>query len=194
VSSKLTEPKIYVLRLGHRQIRDKRATAHLFLVARAFGADKIIYAGQKDGRLEDTARKVVGTWGGTFEVEYEEDWRKILENWKADDGEIVHLTMYGLPIQDVINLIRDSSKDKIIVVGGAKVPSEVFKLADWNVSVTFQPHSEISALSVFLHELFQGKELSKTFQDSEIEIVPQARGKKVIRKETRNRCSLKQEI
>jgi len=92
--------------------------------------------------------------------------------------------MYGLPIQSVISPIRESSKDKLVIVGGAKVPGEVFQEADWNVSVTSQPHSEISALCIFLHELFEGRELSRTFEDAKMEIVPQARGKMVIRKKT----------
>jgi len=176
------ERKAIVLRLSHRQARDKRATAHLFLAARAFGADKVVYTGQRDESLEETIRKVTLSWGGTFEVKYEKGWRKIVNTWKARDGEIIHLTMYGLPIQNVISPIRESTKDKLIIVGGAKVPAKVFKLADWNVSVTSQPHSEISALSVFLHELLQGKELSRTFENAELEIAPQAKGKRVIRR------------
>ena len=179
----MAEPKVYVLRLGHREVRDKRVTTHLFLTARAFGADKVIYTGQRDEQLEERIRKVVESWGGAFEVEYEKDWRRAVKNWKSGGGEVVHLTMYGLPIQDVINLIRGSPKDKLIIVGGAKVPGEVFKLADWNVSVTSQPHSEVSALCVFLHELFQGRELSRTYEDAKMRIIPQARGKKVIHRE-----------
>lgn len=182
MSLKVAEQRIYVLRLGHRLSRDKRVTTHLFLAARAFGADKVIYTGQRDEVLEEATRRVTKTWGGTFEVEYDKDWKKITNGWKVHGGEVIHLTMYGLPIQDVISLIRESSKDKLIIVGGAKVPGEVFRLADWNVSVTSQPHSEISALCIFLHELFQGGELSKTFEAAEIEIVPQARGKKVVSK------------
>ncbi len=178
----VAEQKVYVLRLSHRQARDKRVTTHLFLAARAFGADKVMYTGQRDEKLEETIREVTRTWGGIFEVEYEKDWKKILKIWRDSDGEIIHLTIYGLPIQNVIGLIRESLKDKLIIVGGEKVPAEAFKLADWNVSVTSQPHSEISALCIFLHELFQGRELHKNFEDAEIEIIPQAKGKRVARK------------
>lgn len=178
----LAEPKVYVLRLSHRGARDKRATTHLFLVARAFGADKVIYTGQRDEKLEETVRTVVRNWGGRFAAEYEEDWRKKIKDWKAHGGEIIHLTMYGLPIQNVIRQIRESSRDKLIVVGATKVPSEVFKLADWNVSVTSQPHSEIGALCIFLHEFFRGKELSRKFGNAKMEIIPQVEGKKVIHK------------
>ncbi len=64
------------------------------------------------------------------------------------------------------------------------MPGAAYELADWNVSVTSQPHSEVSALSIFLHELFGGRELSKTFEDARIRVVPQAKGKKIIRVES----------
>jgi len=178
------EQKTYVLRLGHRQFRDKRVTTHLFLAARAFGADKVTYAGQRDEKLEETIRKVVRKWGGTFEVEYERDWKKVVRNWRARKAEVIHLTMYGLPIQNIITKIRESRMDRLIVVGGPKVPCELFELADWNVAVTSQPHSEISALSIFLHELFEGRELYKSFVNRKIEIMPQAKGKTVLQKKT----------
>jgi len=165
--------------LGHRYVRDKRVTTHLLLAARVFGAHKVLYTGQRDEELEKSIQKINETWGGSFKVEYTENWERIIENWKRNEGEIIHLTMYGLPIQDVIHSVRESQRDKLIVVGGAKVPRVVFKMADWNISVTSQPHSEISALCIFLHELFEGKELSKTFENAKIRIIPQADGKKI---------------
>lgn len=173
--------EVVVLRLGHRYVRDDRVTTHVFLTARAFGADKVIYSGQRDEKMEEGVREVVEMWGGPFEVGYEKDWRKTIEEWKEKVGEVVHLTVYGLPVQDVVHGIRESGKDKLVVVGGAKVPGIVYELANWNVAVTSQPHSEISALSVFLHELFQGKELSKTFKDAKLRVVPQPKGKKVLK-------------
>ncbi|MFB0503381.1 MAG: tRNA (cytidine(56)-2'-O)-methyltransferase [Candidatus Bathyarchaeia archaeon] len=176
--------KVYVLRLGHREVRDKRVTTHLFLAARAFGADRVIYSGRRDEKLGESIEKIVETWGGVFEIEYQKDWRKTVKDWKSQDGEVIHLTMYGLPIQEVIAAIRQSHRDRLVVVGGAKVHGDVFELADWNVSVTSQPHSEISALCIFLHELFKGKELARTFENAEKRIVPQAKGKKVMRRKS----------
>jgi len=59
-----------------------------------------------------------------------------------------------LPIQDVISKIRASKKEKFSCYWRPKVPGSMYKMADWNISVTSQPHSEISALSIFLHEFF----------------------------------------
>ena len=71
------------------------------------------------------------------------------------------------------------TSDKLIVVGGAKVPGEIYEMADWNVAVTSQPHSEVSALAVFLHELYMGEELGLEFQGARLRIVPQSHGKLV---------------
>ena len=48
---------IVVLRLGHRRARDKRISTHVGLVARAFGAQKIIYSGEKDQKLLDSIKE-----------------------------------------------------------------------------------------------------------------------------------------
>lgn len=173
--------KVYVLRLNHRPSRDKRVTTHLFLTARAFGADGAFYSGQKDERIERSMEKVNESWGGNFEVKYVQNWRKVTKEWKKHGGEVIHLTMYGLPAQKTIEQISESPKDKLLVVGGAKVPGEIYELADWNVSITSQPHSEISALSVFLHMLFGGEEFSVAFKGAKMKIVPQSKGKKVVR-------------
>ncbi|MCJ7770110.1 tRNA (cytidine(56)-2'-O)-methyltransferase [Candidatus Bathyarchaeota archaeon] len=172
---------ILVLRIGHRLVRDDRATTHLFLAARALGADTAVYSGQKDMGVENSLDKVKKAWGGSFKLEYTHNWKRFLEDHRSQGWKIIHLTMYGLPIESTIEDIRSNPADKIVVVGGPKVPSDVYEIADWNLSVTSQPHSEISALSVFLHEFFKGNELSKEFYNGELRITPQAKGKKVTR-------------
>ena len=169
--------RIWVLRLGHRRVRDQRITSHCALVTRAFGAEGITYSGDKDENLEKSIRKVVERWGGSFEIKYEKTWKKILKTWK---GKIVHLTMYGLPIQEVVNEIKECKKDLLIIIGSQHVPGEVYHLTDWNVSVTNQPHSEVAALAVFLDRFFEGKELQKSFENKKIKIIPQEHGKKTI--------------
>lgn len=173
--------KVFVLRLGHRPERDKRVTTHVLLVARAFGAHGAFYSGERDERVEESIRKVVNSWGGPFTLEFIGNWARKVREWKGAGGEVIHLTMYGLPLGDVIEDIRKSGRDKLVVVGGEKVPKVIYDLADWNVSITSQPHSEAGALSVFLHELYMGQELKREFENAKIKIIPQAKGKKVIR-------------
>ena len=71
------------------------------------------------------------------------------------------------------------SKKLMIVVGAEKVPREVYDLADRNVSVGNQPHSEVAALAIFLDRYSGGKALEKGFRGG-LTIVPNPRGKTVI--------------
>ncbi|MFQ5815529.1 MAG: tRNA (cytidine(56)-2'-O)-methyltransferase, partial [Candidatus Hydrothermarchaeaceae archaeon] len=91
-----------------------------------------------------------------------------------------HLTMYGLPLDEVVDSLRESEDlDILVVVGSEKMPRGVFDLADYNVSVTSQPHSEVAALSLFLDRLFMGRELTKDF-GGRLKIIPSARTKRLM--------------
>jgi tRNA (cytidine56-2'-O)-methyltransferase len=166
---------VSVLRLGHRFARDKRISTHLGLTARALGAREIIYDAA-DPDIAESVGDVVSAWGGEFKVSFTKDYRRTIKNFK---GVVVHLTMYGLPLTDKIGEIRKRKKDVLVIVGGAKVPAGVYKLADYNVSVGNQPHSEVAALAVFLDKFFGGKELRAEFSGGK-KIIPQERGKKVV--------------
>ncbi len=170
---------ITILRLSHRRERDKRVTTHLALVARAFGADSMIYSGDKDSSLESSVMDVVSRWGGNFKINHTKNWKSEISRFK---GKKVHLTMYGINIDNVISRIREEynqGNDILVVVGGEKVPGEVYQMVDYNVAIGNQPHSEISALAIFLDRLFQGKELEKEFENWKIRIIPQNKGKRV---------------
>jgi len=168
---------ITVLRLGHRPGRDVRVSTHCALVSRALGAKEIIYSGERDSGYEESVRKVVKNWGGSFKIRYEKNWRRVLARWK---GTKVHLSVYGLPMQKHIRKLRQQ-KGILLIVGGEKVPGEVYQLSDYNIAVSSQPHSEIGALAVFLHEYFSGKELEKSFPGAKLKVIPQERGKKTVK-------------
>jgi tRNA (cytidine56-2'-O)-methyltransferase len=173
--------KILVLRWGHRPERDKRITTHICLVARAFGADKIVISDIRDKGIEKNIGEVTKRWGGPFEIESGIAWRSIIKDWKNKGREIVHLTMYGLPIDLVINKIKQSKKDKLIIVGAEKVPKEFFDIADYNVAITNQPHSEVAALAIFLDRLLEGEEMRIEFSDAVLRVVPSKKGKLVMK-------------
>lgn len=170
---------IVVLRLGHRIVRDKRITTHVALSARALGATGIILSGEKDSEIIESVNDVTKRWGGEFFCEYRRDWKGAIKEFREKGFKIVHLTFYGIPLQQRINKLRE--KNILVIVGGEKVPRVVYELADYNLSVTNQPHSEISALAIFLHEYFNGQELFKSFENARLKIVPQEKGKKVLR-------------
>jgi len=172
--------RIYVLRYGHRPERDKRITTHVALVARAFGANGFILSDIIDNKILETIRKVEKRWGGRLHVEMGVNHRKYMEKWKKENGVIVHLTMYGLHVDDVIDDIRRIDKDLLIVVGAEKVPRYFYEIADYNVAIGHQPHSEVAALAIFLDRLYQGRELHLSFPNAKVIIEPCAHGKKVI--------------
>ena len=81
--------------------------------------------------------------------------------------------MYGLPFESKVNEIR-KNKNILIVIGGEKVPGEVYRLVDYNLSVTNQPHSEVASLGVFLYSLGKAK---KKFKNAKLSITPMTCGK-----------------
>ncbi|MDP2717583.1 MAG: tRNA (cytidine(56)-2'-O)-methyltransferase, partial [Candidatus Micrarchaeota archaeon] len=121
---------ITILRLGHRKDRDKRASMHVALVARALGAKKIVFCGESDPELLERVNAVSKKWGGTFQAAYSESYRAPI---KAFRGKKVHLTMYGTPLPDAVAALR--GKNLLVVVGSEKVPRDVYTLCDANVSV-----------------------------------------------------------
>lgn len=165
---------IAVLRIGHRPDRDKRVTTHVALVARAFGADEI-FVDTKDSELEKNFHGVCEKFGGMVNIKTGVNWRKILRNW---EGQIVHLTMYGEEFELVMSEF-DTEKDLMIVVGSEKMPKEVFEIADVNLSVGSQPHSEVAALAVFLYKYFDGSPF-RNFDDGQMRIIPNNKGKTVV--------------
>lgn len=171
---------IEVLRIGQRVVRDDRVTTHVALVSRAFGASKI-FMNEINPEIKDTVGKVNRSWGSNFEIEYIEDWRKLLKSKKKESVKIVHLTMYGENINDVAEKLGNE-KDILIVVGAEKVPRDVYESADYNVAVGSQPHSEISALAIVLDRIQKGKQFDVKYDNARLEIVPTKNGKQVVAK------------
>jgi len=177
-------PKVVVLRWGHRH-RDQRLTSHVALAARALGASGFIMADITDDKVKETVEKVTAHWGGNFHFEMGRPWKRVVKEWRAKNGITVHLTAYGENIQtsDVMQRIKITGKDVLVIVGSQKVPAAFFaeSISDFNVAVGNQPHSECSSLAVFLDRFFGGQELSKDFVDNaKMKIVPQVRGKRVV--------------
>jgi tRNA (cytidine56-2'-O)-methyltransferase len=167
---------IEVLRLGHRRARDARITTHVCLTARAFGADSVVVA-EKDTTLEQTVQDVCKRFGGPFAVRTGAPWKTLVKDAKARGAKVVHLTMYGEPFAPVLERLH--GHDVLFVVGAEKVPPELYKLADHNVSVGTQPHSEVAALALALDRLTRGAWTRKEFE-GDLQIVPNPRGKTLI--------------
>ena len=166
--------EIAVLRLGHRIQRDKRITTHVALVARAFGAQKI-FLSTKDEKIEQSIKKICNKFGGNFEIQTGVKYNHLIKSWS---GTVVHLTMYGERFDTAIKRIN-KKKDVLVIVGAEKIPPEIYQMADFNISVGNQPHSEVAALALFLDSLTNRGWLDKKF-NGKIQILPSQHNKKVI--------------
>jgi len=183
-------PNVVVLRWGHRPHRDERLTTHVALTARALGASGLILSDTEDRKIKETVETVAKNWGDPFFFEMGTPWKKAVKDWKAKGRIVVHLTAYGENIQtsDVLQRIKKSAKDILVIVGSQKVPREFFSEAfsDFNVAIGNQPHSECASLAVFLDRLFEGEELRKSFEHAKVRIIPQKRGKKIVKNGSSN--------
>jgi tRNA (cytidine56-2'-O)-methyltransferase len=165
---------IAVLRIGHRLYRDKRITTHVALVARAFGAEKI-YIDKKDTNIENNIQSICKRFGGNFKIITGINRKNIIKNW---NGLIVHLTMYGENLDLAMEKI-DQKQNLLIIIGAEKVPAELYHMANYNISIGNQPHSEVAALAIFLDKYTKGNWINKKY-NGKIEIIPKNKGKKVI--------------
>ena len=178
-----SKQKIVVLRWGHRIHRDSRLTTHCALTSRAMCASGFILADIEDKSIEKTVKAITKHWGGNFTFEMGTNWRNVVCDWKSKGGIVVHLTAYGENIQssNVMARIRKTSKNILLLVGSQKVPGEFYstEVSDFNIGVGNQPHSECSALAIFLDRFFEGKELMVEFEKAEVKIIPQEHGKNI---------------
>ncbi|MDH5657786.1 MAG: tRNA (cytidine(56)-2'-O)-methyltransferase [Nitrosopumilus sp.] len=175
---------IEIVRIGQRLVRDDRVTTHVALVSRAFGAERIFMT-EINPEIKGTLEKINKTWGGDFVVEFIDKWKTVVKRKKKEDFKIIHLSMYGENINEVQEKLR-KEENLLVVVGAEKVPREIYELADYNVGVGNQPHSEISALAILLDRIQKGVQFEKEFPNAKRKIIPTKKGKNVQVKETRD--------
>jgi tRNA (cytidine56-2'-O)-methyltransferase len=89
--------------------------------------------------------------------------------------------MYGLPIDKIINDVDGKCQEVLVIVGAEKVERIFYEISDYNIAIGNQPHSEVSALAIFLDRLWKGVELELCFHDAKYYIIPTAKNK-VVRK------------
>ena len=166
--------QFHVLRIGHRPERDKRITTHVALTSRAFGASRM-YLSKPDSRVVTTIDEVIAKFGGNFEIESLSNPRKFAKNW---EGQIVHLTMFGLPLEDFEDKLRKEQSPILFIVGAEKVPPWTFEYADYNISIGNQPHSEVSALAISLSRLNENYGAQEF--DGPLQVIPSSDYRKMI--------------
>lgn len=160
--------------MGHRPGRDPRLTTHVALAARAFGARRM-YLHPRDDDLAKRIAAVTHRWGGEFAVVPVDDWKSLLRSFP---GTVAHLTMYGLPLSSCLPRLERAGQI-LLVVGGAKVPADLYQRSTFNIAVGHQPHSEVAAVAVTLERLL-GLPTPTLPRTAPQRIVPSARGKHVV--------------
>lgn len=169
---------IEVVRLGQRLVRDDRVTTHAALVSRAFGASRI-YMSEAAEDIPGTIHKMNRAWGGSFEAVVEPDPFGVIRRKKDAGYAVVHLTMYGRALNEYLKS-EDAPDKMLVVIGASKVPPQIYRLADYNVAVGSQPHSEIAALAVFLDRVQGGSQLDRALEGAARRIIPTEFGKRVV--------------
>ncbi|WP_338057088.1 tRNA methyltransferase [Stygiolobus caldivivus] len=159
-------------------------TTHVALVARAFGARGIFIEGE-DNQLLKSIYNVLDQWGGKsyFNIEFVSNPKTLVKSWKERGGKVVHLTMYGINIINKLSDFDQINSPLLVIVGSEKVEGWYYYNSDYNIAVGNQPHSEVSALAIFLDRIYKGEELNISFSDAKLTIIPKERGKKVVKNE-----------
>ncbi len=155
------------------------STLDLSLVARAFGASGITFC-PEDRR---NAKKIIRSfnsinrnWGGKFAVSFTKNWKKFIDEKK--NYLKVYLTRYGIPMEKMEYRIR-TYKNILVIVSMKESVKPLYRSADFDLSITTQPHSCASSIAVFLHKFYNGRELAMHFENARYKIVPGEHGIRV---------------
>ena len=131
------------------------------------------FSSRKDPKLIRFVQLNNSKWGGGFTVEFESNYRKALD--PESSYKKVYLTRYGVPLQEVIGTLR-TYRNLLLIVTDKEAFSPVYTRSDFSVSISNQPHSSTSAIAVFLHEFYSGRELAMHFENARYRVVPSEQG------------------
>lgn len=138
--------------------------------ARAFGASEIAFTSASDAKLKQKISTLNSKWGGKFSVLFIKNYMEFIHS-KAPYKKVL-LTRYGTPISKSIYTLR-TYKNLLIIITMREAQKSVERLVDFRVSITTQPHSSVSALAVFLHMFYEGRELALHFENAKYKIARQ---------------------
>ena len=142
------------------------------LSARAFGASNVTFVTKRNPRLERHFKSLNKKWGGSFFVSFTNNWKNFLMEKK--NYKIVYLTRYGVPITKVEYSLK-TYKNILLVVTQTEGVKNLYKMADFNISITSQPHCSSAAIALFLHHFYEGRELAMHFENAKFKVIPEER-------------------
>ncbi len=148
----------------------------LALVSRAFGASSITFCAKDARDIGPISRGISRTnskWGGKFSVSYAKNWKDFIKEKK--NYLKIYLTRYGVPMKKLEYQVR-TYKNVLLIVSFTEAIRPLYKAADFNISITAQPHTSASSIAVFLHDFYNGRELAMHFENARYKIVPEEHG------------------
>lgn len=141
----------------------------LCLTARAFGAAEIIFIGKEDKQLLRYISNLNKKWGGAFKLKFARSYKDVLK--AASKYTKVYLTRFGMPLQSKSYILK-TYKNMVLIVSTNDVSKQLHQIADYNISISTQPHCGAAAIAIFLHEFYNGRELAMHFENAKLKLVP----------------------
>ena len=147
------------------------------MTSRAFGASKVAFTCGEDRKVAGAMRKVSKEWGGKFSIMFNADYKEMLNG--SPNYKTVFLTQYGIPVEKAKHSIRTYKNMMVVVALSDSYTKKLIDAADFNISITSQPHSSTSAVAVFLHTYFNGRENAMQFENAMTKVLPSEHGIRV---------------
>ena len=148
----------------------------LCLIARAFGASGIVFT-SNDKKLaaksQRFCRDICDKWGGSFSVSFTNSWKDYIKSKR--NYKTIYLTRYGIPIRQAEYALR-TYKNMLIIVSFSEKIKELYDIADFNISITSQPHTMASSMTALLRTYYRDRELSMHFENAKYKIIPEQHG------------------
>ncbi len=141
--------------------------------ARAFGASEITFASAEDKHIKRMIASLNSKWGGRFTVNFTRNYMNYIKS--KVPYKKVYLTRYGSPISKSLYALK-TYKNLLVIITMKESQKHIVRIADFTVGITTQPHSGSSALAVFLHMFYEGRELAMHFENAKYKIKPNWQG------------------
>ena len=156
---------------------EKSKLIDVALTARAFGASELI-ATQKEQKdklyITKYFKEINDDWGSSFKVSFDSNWKKLILE-RNNNYKTIYLTKYGSSIKKSEYAIS-TYKNIMLIVSTTDNIKELYDMADFNISLTTQPHTIISSIAVFLNMYYKGRELAMHFENAKYKIIPENHG------------------
>ena len=146
------------------------------LIARAFGASEIVFT-MNDSKLKSKAQRfcndICKKWGGSFSVSFTNNWKAYIKNKR--NYKTIYLTRYGTPMRQAEYVLR-TYKNMLIIASFSEKINELYTIADFNISITSQPHTVASSITSLLRAYYRNRELSMHFENAKYKVIPEPHG------------------